>query len=176
MDERTFALLLALIAVGGTILGTLLGAWLQRRFQRDDEARTWGIELRRCASAMRLASWNYSKRMALAETVPGAPGTVTAAVREAAWRLWTKEIEPVEQNFFAYIDIVGFVDQDLRGRAATAFTRFEQAAKGTIVKHMVKAAEDYAEVLNEIILGIDRELGIHTATRQVRDRDAGDKP
>jgi len=178
MDQKDqLSVALAVVAIVGTIAGGAIARWQERRFKRQDEVRGWAVDLRKLLSAFRLATIGYSKRVAVGPTELARQGSDPRAAYQAAWNLWSREVAPNEHELFAYLDMVGFVEQQLRRDAASSFTRFEDAARGSLPEYMLRAAEEYIAVLEEVIVRVDERLGLKTAMMAAkRDGKLGKPP
>lgn len=168
--DQLLQLALALLAVAGTILAGAISRGQDHRVRRQDLRVGWAVELRKLASRMRIATLNYNKRVAVGPTELGRQGAAPASAHQAAWNLWAREVAPFEADFFAYLDLVGFIDEDIRRKASSAFTRFEMSAKGSLAQHMLEASEGYVTAIEDIIKRIDKELGLRTAMSAERPR------
>jgi hypothetical protein len=87
-----------------------------------------------------------------------------------------KEVAPIEQNFFAYLELVAFIDVDFRRQLAEAYMALERAAHARGLEEMNAGASQYAELFDEVRLRIDRELKISTAVTEMHARSLPKSP
>ena len=164
MDEKDrLSVALTVVGVVVAIAAGAVARWQERLFKRQGEVQTWAIDLRKLLSAFRLATIGYTKRIASGPSELERQGSEPRFAYQAAWNIWSHEVATKEHDLFAYLDTVGFVEEALRRDAASAFTRFEGAARDSILEYMIRSAEDYTAVIEDLIVRVDKQLGLETA-------------
>lgn len=166
------ALWRAIGPLAGPLLGVALGWWLARRAARGDEQRGWAIEFRRILGRLARAEREYS---ALAEAGPGlirerAVPMTDEDLTITAWRAYLRIADPVEDDFFLYLEVLPFLTNDQRIRAVQAWFRARVNPAQVDTGEVTAALDSLRDVLADVTVAVDRGIGLRTQRRQAAER------
>lgn len=161
----------------GPLVGVVLGWWLARRAARGDEQRRWAVELRRILGRATRAAHKYGglvnvgPQVAQAKQMPVTP----EQLRQGGQRLWQKVADPLEDDFFLYLEVLPFFSNDQRFRAIVAWHEIGSDPAGMSAADVAKRIDSLDAVLGELTVAIDRAMGLKTQRMKAAERRAKEK-
>lgn len=155
----------------GPVAGVGFGFWLARRAVREDERRKWGFDLRRMLSAMTLVTLRSTNML---EDGPANMALRGVPVTErdlctASLELWNRTAGPLENDFYLYIELLD-LDDAIRARAINGWlTTGANPMPGQLTYAvLIPRFQDFQSVLSDLILALDRKMGLNTKRVQMR--------
>jgi hypothetical protein len=141
------------------------------RLRREEELRTWAVELRKLLGTLRNTVIDSERTMSDFDPWQAKLAAISSQSqsREERMRLGLgADWQPLVNAVAAYTDLVGFVDAGLRRKFATMLTDVEDAAANADPVSLAIHAQAFVSVIDAVIVLIDEHLGIKTAMRTER--------
>lgn len=143
----------AIAGIAGTVVGALLGAWLQRNTARQLQRHDWAVQLRRQLSIYRQLL--VDMRSALQRADHGYGDTLPRA-----WDYFHAQWASVRGDAITYLGLVPAVSAAIRGRILDRSSSLENAVESRDRHRVLDAIGSVMAAIDEAIDAIDSELGV----------------
>jgi hypothetical protein len=148
----------AAIGVLGTLVGVLVGAYLQGRIVKQGERRLWAVELQRRMMAFRQFLFD------LRETVERALVTTSADERRSllgtGWAYFAQDWKGVRGDAAAYLRLVPKVEGKFRATLVAQSSALEQAVESRDLYSVRKALRPLLLTVDLVIQALDEVIGL----------------